>query len=164
MQEMEFIKVGEVRSPFERPTLEHRGGDLVRGGEFEDPWGFESKIVIDPFYEDALDGIEGFSHILVIFKTRRLGSEDPRKVHPAGQKDIERQGIFATRSPVRPNPIAITTVQLIGREGNVLKVKGLDAINGSIVLDIKPHMPSYDAPADAHLSGWMMEMRERFGW
>ncbi len=157
-----MIAVGRVRNDLTEPTLRMVDGDLQRDpDDFEDRDSMISDIVMEPEFEDALDGVEGFSHLIVVFLTERA-SPGQCKVHPAGMVDVDRQGIFATRSPVRPNPIAITTVRLISREGSRLRVTGLDSIDGSVVLDIKPHIPQYDAPVDARLSPWMMELRERF--
>ncbi len=107
-------------------------------------WGdVSSEIIIDPAYLEALDGLDEFSHILVIFCFHRsaLGSSVHLKTHPQARPDLPLVGIFATRSPVRPNPIGITIVRLIQRQGNTLVVQGLDAIDGTPVLDIKPYLP-----------------------
>lgn len=99
-----------------------------------------STLVISPEFEPLLDGIEDFSHVDVIFWPHRLTPEDRKlqKVHPMGRKDIPLKGIFATRSPARPNPLLVTTVKLLERQGRRLRVRGLDAVNQSPILDIKP--------------------------
>jgi len=84
------------------------------------------------------------------------------KVHPAGKKEYPLVGIFATRSPARPNPICITTVQLLERKENVLKVKSLDAIDGSPIIDIKFHHPSYDVPPNVKWPNWVEELINYF--
>ena len=71
-------------------------------------------------------------------------------------------GIFATRSPARPNPICLTTVRLVKRKANVLKVEGLDALDGSPLLDIKPYTPSYEAADEVKLADWMMQLHKEF--
>ncbi|MDX9786163.1 MAG: tRNA (N6-threonylcarbamoyladenosine(37)-N6)-methyltransferase TrmO [Desulfobacterales bacterium] len=121
-----------------------------------------SEIVIDSGLNGILDGIEGFSHILVLFWPHLLTPEKRmvRQVHPMGRKDIPKQGVFATRSPARPNPVLISVVSLIEREGNVLRVKGLDAVDGSPVIDIKPYVGSYHDAENPTVPGWMQRLQE----
>ena len=78
-----------------------------------------------------------------------------KKVHPKGNEKLPLVGVLASRSPARPNPIGITTVKLLGRDRNVLKVQGLDAVDGTPVLDIKPHIPRYDSPTQATTPDWI---------
>jgi tRNA-Thr(GGU) m(6)t(6)A37 methyltransferase TsaA len=98
-----------------------------------------SRIHIDPQLHEALDGLSEFSHIQVVFYFH-LSSECPLKVHPRGDLDLPLMGVFATRAPVRPNPIGVSIVELLNVQKNVLTVKGLDAYDGTPVLDIKPHL------------------------
>jgi len=156
-----LIEIGRVRNGFKEPTLKHRNGDLEMSGVRSDPREMESEIVIDPLFQEALDGVEGFSHIMVIYWTG-LRKTDSLKVHPAGQRDVPSKGLFSTRSPARPNPLAITTVEMMERDGNRLRVRGLDAIDGTMVVDIKPHLPLYDAPVGASMPKWMSELQGRF--
>jgi len=72
-----------------------------------------------------------------------------------GRPDRPLKGLFALRTPNRPNPIGKTTVKLLERRGNVLKVEGLDALDGSPALDVKPYMPRYDAAPDAEVPSWV---------
>ncbi|MFX0032564.1 MAG: tRNA (N6-threonylcarbamoyladenosine(37)-N6)-methyltransferase TrmO [Candidatus Hodarchaeota archaeon] len=95
-----------------------------------------SKIIINKSLTEALDGITDFSHIYVIFWMDRV--ENTSYLHHPG-KIQDRIGIFATRAPIHPNPIGLTLVELLKREGNVLWVKGLDAYDNTPVLDIKPY-------------------------
>lgn len=158
--------VGEVRSEqktaslrFEEGKLKMHHTDQFRGG-FGD---FVSRIVIYDEYSDCLQGLEEFSHILVLYWSHFAEGEgrEVSLVHPAGQEDLPLVGVFSTRSPARPNPICVTTVELLEREGNILTVKGLDAVDGSPVIDIKPHHPHFDAPEDVRLAGWMQELMKR---
>jgi tRNA-Thr(GGU) m(6)t(6)A37 methyltransferase TsaA len=115
--------------------------------------GVDSEIEMLEELAPALDGIEGFSHILVLYWMHRLESlSGPLKVHPAGLKDLPLVGLFATRSPRRPNPIGLTMVPLLSRQGNRLRVANLDALDGSPVIDIKPYFPS--DPTDLRLPEW----------
>lgn len=102
-----------------------------------------SDIILDQHFEHALDGLEQFSHLIILFWMHRSPAWDISmlKTHPQRREDLPLVGIFSTRSPLRPNPIGITVVKLLKQEGNILNVKGLDAIDGTPVLDIKPHFP-----------------------
>ncbi|MFX1448343.1 MAG: tRNA (N6-threonylcarbamoyladenosine(37)-N6)-methyltransferase TrmO [Promethearchaeota archaeon] len=97
-----------------------------------------SKIVINKELTKALDGIEDFSHIYVIFWMHQV-KETEYLHHPSKLKESKPIGIFATRAPIHPNPIGLTLVELLKREVNVLSVRGLDAYDGTPVLDIKPY-------------------------
>jgi tRNA-Thr(GGU) m(6)t(6)A37 methyltransferase TsaA len=76
-------------------------------------------------------------------------------VHPKRNQNLPLVGVFATRSPVRPNPMGMATVKLLEHRDNVLKVIGLDAIDGTPVLDIKPYIPGSDSPAAARTPDWL---------
>ena len=119
-----------------------------------------SEIIIDPALSGILDGIEGFSHILVLYWPHLVPRErrNLQKVHPMGRKDIPKQGIFATCSPARPNPVLVTAVKLIERKKNILRVQGLEAVDGSPVLDIKPYNPGYYQVEDPILPDWMKKL------
>ena len=97
------------------------------------------RIEVYAEYAEALDGIEKLTHINVLYWMHRLTEKNrgKLKVHPRGDLNRPLTGVFATRSPVRPNPIGLTRVELLKRKGNVLFVKGLDALDGSPVIDIK---------------------------
>jgi tRNA-Thr(GGU) m(6)t(6)A37 methyltransferase TsaA len=99
-----------------------------------------SKIIIDRKYARGLKDLEGFSHLYVLFLLHEVPKwKGSLTVHPRGRTDLRMRGIFATRSPHRPNPIALTLVKLLSKRGRVLTVKGLDAYDGSPVLDLKPY-------------------------
>lgn len=123
-----------------------------------------SEIIIFDDYVDCLDGIEDFSHLMVLYWTHKTpeNARNIKKVHPAGLQSMPMKGIFATRSPVRPNPLGLISVKLIKREKNLLIVEGLDAINNSPVIDIKPHLPSYDSPLDVKIADWMYSIMDEF--
>jgi len=115
-----------------------------------------SEIVVDTTLADALDGLEDFSHVIVIWWMHQAASTQlPAKIHPMGKPERPLVGLFATRSPRRPNPLGKATVKLLKRKGQILKVKGLDAIDGTPVIDIKPYIPGYDSPADAKVPKWI---------
>jgi len=121
-----------------------------------------SKVVIAPQLVEALNGIDGFSHILIIFYLHKV-DEDRRsllKVHPENKEELPLVGVFATRSPVRPNPIGVTVVKLLERQENVLKVLGLDAYDGTPVLDVKPYLRRGDLIEDATMPDWLLRLWE----
>jgi tRNA-Thr(GGU) m(6)t(6)A37 methyltransferase TsaA len=114
-----------------------------------------AEIVIDPSLKEGLDNLDEFSHIIVIYWLHQSRQPFPLKVHPRYRKELTPVGVFASRSPDRPNPLAKTTVKLLARRDNVLKVQGLDAIDGSPVIDIKPYIPEIDSAKDARVPPWM---------
>lgn len=99
-----------------------------------------STLEINPELVEGLEGIEEFQRIMVIFWFH-LAEETCLKVHPRGDPSKPLRGVFSTRAPVRPNRIGVTVVELLYRERNRLVVKGLDAYNGTPILDIKPYFP-----------------------
>ena len=119
-----------------------------------------SEIILNEDCVEALDGIEEFSHLIIVFWTHNTSNtaRKIRKVHPGGLKNMPLKGIFATRSPIRPNPICLTTVRLIERKENILFVDGIDAINNTPVLDIKPHLPYYDVPLNVKTAEWLNDL------
>ena len=119
-----------------------------------------SEIVVDNSLTEALDTLEDFSHIIVIYWMHEIDvpPQLPGKIHPRGNKELPLVGRFATRSPTRPNPIGKTTVRLVAHQDNILKVEGLDAIDGTPVIDIKPYMPGYDSVADARVPTWVTNL------
>ena len=116
-----------------------------------------SEIIINKDLKEALSRIEDFSHLIVIYWMHKLApsQRSVMKVHPKGDQNLPLVGVFASRSPARPNPIGITTVQLLERQDNVLRVIGLDAIDGTPVLDIKPFIPGHDSPNEFTTPGWI---------
>lgn len=124
-----------------------------------------SEIHLDPQLAGGLQGLDGYSHILVAFFLDRAQGFDPatqllRK--PRGREDMQAVGVFAQRTKYRPNPLGITAVQLLGIEGNVLKVRGLDALDGTPVLDIKPYMPPFDRMEDVKMPPWVEHFMEGY--
>ena len=119
-----------------------------------------STIVVDEALTAALESLEECSHLIVLYWMHRLpaGRRRPLRVHPGGHPELPLVGRFATRSPSRPNPIGQATVSLLARSANVLTVKGLDAIEGTPVLDIKPYIPKHDAASDVRVPPWLSSL------
>lgn len=138
----------------------------IRNGHTEKPgvsWDkVVSKIVIDETYAEALDGVEEFSHIHVLFWLDQVEDErgSKMKVHPQRREDLPEVGVFATRTMFRPNPIGLTSVRLLGREKNVLRVLGLDALDGTPLLDLKPYIPRGDLWPEASGPAWLARLHE----
>jgi tRNA-Thr(GGU) m(6)t(6)A37 methyltransferase TsaA len=121
-----------------------------------------AEIELDAAWGGALDGIEEFSHIWVIWWLDRSGGSSPlTHVHPERREEMPLVGVLATRSPQRPNPIALTAVRLLERVGNRLRVQGLDAYEGTPVLDIKPYLRRGDLIAEATVPEWLERLWRR---
>lgn len=116
-----------------------------------------SDIVVDSSLSEALDNLDEFSHIIVFYWMHHSAATGqlPTKIHPKGRRELPLVGLFASRSPHRPNPVGKATVRLLERQGNILKVEGLDAIDGTPVLDIKPYIPGYDSVNNAKVPPWI---------
>lgn len=121
-----FRPIGYVENEFDEPAP----GDEIRQSE--------SRIIVNEGLSEGLDGIERFERLLVVFYFHRAPKGYALRQHPRGDASQPKRGVFALRSPHRPNPIGVTVVDLVAVEGNVLIVRGLDAINSTPVLDIKP--------------------------
>ena len=134
----------------------------VKGVEKGDDWKtVVSEIIIDKAFEEALDQIEGFSHVIVLYWMHQItpSKRSVLKVHPRKRQDLPLVGVLATRSPARPNPIGMTTVKLLECRKNILKVVGLDAMDGSPVIDIKPYIPGPDSPTEAGTPDWITKLQ-----
>lgn len=120
-----------------------------------------SKIIFREELTEALEGIEEFSHLFVLFWLHEMSDEDRRimKVHPRGRSDMPLLGIFATRTPHRPNPIGLTRVKILNIEDNVITVQGLDAFDGTPILDIKP-FDSWDTTGDFKVPNWWKKLEK----
>jgi tRNA-Thr(GGU) m(6)t(6)A37 methyltransferase TsaA len=120
-----------------------------------------SQIIFREELTEALEGVEEFSHLFVLFWLHGMSNEDRRimKVHPRGRSDMPLLGIFATRTPHRPNPIGLTRVKILNIEGNVITVQGLDAFDGTPVLDIKP-FDSWDTTEYFKVPNWWKKLEK----
>jgi len=140
--------IGYVRSPH-REAL-----DVPRGLGAEHH--AEGVLELLPEYEAGLTDIEGFSHLYVLWLFDRSEGFELVPVVPA---DDRPHGVFASRAPRRPNPIALTVVELLGRDGARLRVRGVDMLDGTPILDIKPYLSS--VPPEKLRRGWLAEAEER---
>jgi tRNA-Thr(GGU) m(6)t(6)A37 methyltransferase TsaA len=143
--------IGIVRSPVSEET--------------DEQWGtVQADIHIRPELTEGLTGIEQFSHLLVVFWMHRAVFDPAGDLvrRPRGRNDMPLLGIFAQRAKHRPNPIGITAVHLLGRTDNILTVRGLDAIDGTPVIDIKPYVPQFDHVHNATIPTWMERLMETY--
>lgn len=147
MTESLFMKVklkptGVIHSPFQTKEDAIRGKGKETIGEVE----------VFKEFEQGLEDIDGFSHIIIVWLFHRSGGYS-LKVKPLHYEGL--CGVFATRHPNRPNPLGVTAVELVKRKGNILKVKGIDTIDGTPLLDIKPYTRS-DRKENTKF-GWLEE-------
>ena len=142
--------IGYVRSPY-RDTREIPKGLGVKHDA-------EGALEIRGEFEAALKDIEGFSHLFVIWVFDRSEGSLLVVTPPS---DNRPHGVFATRSPRRPNPIGLTVVELLRREGPILRVRGIDMLEGTPILDIKPYLSS--VPPERLRRGWLAEAEVRNG-
>jgi tRNA-Thr(GGU) m(6)t(6)A37 methyltransferase TsaA len=131
---------------------------IVRNGVTEPrPEGWRelrSDIILREELSPMLEGIDGYSHLIVVFAFHRVPENERRERVTWRDARIPDQGVLATRSQLRPNPIGVAVVPLLKRRKNILRVEGLDAIDGTPILDIKPYYPNYDAVAGAGVPEW----------
>ena len=117
------------------------------------------QIIIRPELSEALLGISEYSHVFVLFWLNEITVEERStlQVHPRGRMDIPLVGVFAARTNLRPNPIGLTLVELVSVEGNILTVRGLDAFDGTPVLDVKPY-DYWDRPEEVRVPLWWVKL------
>ena len=142
--------IGWVRSPYGKTGEVPKG----LGAKHEAEGVLEIRAELEP----GLTDIEGFSHLYVIWAFDRAEGCDLVGAPPT---DDRPHGVFATRSPRRPNPIGLTVVELLGREGRMLRVRGVDMLEGSPILDIKPYLSN--VPPERLRRGWLAEAESRRG-
>jgi len=140
--------IGYVRSPYQDTEQIPKGLGARHDAEGE--------LDILPEFEPGLADIEGFSHLYVIWAFDR--AKEPKLV-VSPPSDNRPHGVFATRSPRRPNPIALTVVELLRRDGPMLRVRGVDMLDGTPILDLKPYLSS--VPPEKLRRGWLAEAEAR---
>jgi tRNA-Thr(GGU) m(6)t(6)A37 methyltransferase TsaA len=140
--------IGIIRSPYTETSQIPKGC----GARHE----AEGVLEILPEFEQGLTDIEGFSHLYVIWVFDKSQGYELLGPPPS---DTRPHGVFATRSPRRPNPTGLTVVRLLGREGATLRVAGVDMLDGTPILDIKPYLSS--VPAEELRRGWLEEAEQK---
>lgn len=143
-----FTPIGFVESPYQESSQIPKGLGVKHDAE--------GVLRVLPEFEPGLLDIEGFSHLFVIWAFDRITGFDLTACPPS---DNRPHGVFATRSPRRPNPIGLTVVRLLARDQERLRVRGVDMLNGTPILDIKPYLSS--VPQETLLRGWLSEAEAR---
>jgi tRNA-Thr(GGU) m(6)t(6)A37 methyltransferase TsaA len=145
--------IGIIHTPYKRDgEAPHQAYKSEEIGEIE----------VFKEYEEGLKDVEGFSHLIILYMFHKPVKRSVKKEHYLDSfgllvkpyLDDTPRGLFATRSPNRPNPIGLSVVELLRREGNVLKVKGVDMLDGTPLLDIKPYVPKFDQRGNVKV-GWL---------
>ncbi|WP_035076085.1 tRNA (N6-threonylcarbamoyladenosine(37)-N6)-methyltransferase TrmO [Maridesulfovibrio zosterae] len=144
-----FHPIGFIRSPFKTPE-----GMPIQPTGAKDVEGY---IELYGALEEGLQDLEGFSHIILLYQFH-LNKDFELKVKPF--MDTEERGLFSTRAPCRPNMIGMSTVELLGVEGNILRIKGVDVLDKTPLIDIKPYVAMFDA-APASRFGWLEENAQK---
>jgi tRNA-Thr(GGU) m(6)t(6)A37 methyltransferase TsaA len=159
MSEIVFKRIGQVRTQSSDSDIRAEGKDL------------EGELEIYAEFEPALEGIDGYSHLFILGYFHRLRPDQigplqvkPRRLVNRGFKldELPLLGVFALDSPTRPNPIGLTLVRLLGRQGRFLTVTGLDFFDGTPILDIKGYRPSYRAD-EFNVPDWHKQLQDARG-
>jgi len=147
MSTIVYEPIGIVHSPFKEP----------RGTPIQPPAaaGVAGTVELEPAYLDGLKDLDGFSHIILLY---HFHQSKPASLRVRPFMDDEAHGVFAMRGPSRPNPIGLSVVRLERVEGNLLRVKDVDIVDGTPLLDIKPYVPQFDARDHVDVRiGWLGE-------
>ena len=143
----ELKPIGFVESPVKAPVDENWGS-------------VTSRIVLQPEYAAGLTGLESFSHLIVVTYLHHASFESSRHLQrrPRGLVQMPQVGIFAQRAKDRPNPLGVTVVRILSVEQGAIVVRGLDAIDETPVVDLKPYYPQYDAVDSPVVPAWVHEL------
>ena len=147
--EISYRPIGIIHSPFtdiEGMPIQPTGASGIRG-----------TVEVFPEFAEGLKDLEGFSHIILLYHFHRVQGA---KLAVTPFMDSRPHGVFATRSPKRPNPIGLSIVKLLSIERNVLHIENVDILDGTPLLDIKPYVPEFDQP-QADRVGWLEQAKGR---
>jgi len=139
-----YNSIGVIRTPFESPEgmpIQPVGAEAAVG-----------TVEIDESYADGLQDLDGFTHCILLYHFHAASGPASLQVEPF--LDDEKRGVFATRAPQRPNPIGLSVVEVESVTDHVVTVRGIDVIDQTPLLDIKPFVPDFDVPSDAD-TGWL---------
>lgn len=146
-----FTPIGVIHSPF----TEREGMPIQSARSM-----VEGRVIIDEAYVEGLKDLEGFSHIYLLYVFDRA-ADTKLTVYPF--LDDQPRGVFSTRFPGRPNPIGLSVVELVRREGTTLHVAGIDVLDGTPLLDLKPYVPQFDHHP-ATRTGWLGGQKDNRSW
>lgn len=151
METIEITPIGVIRNAVIEPVNQDWGKVI-------------SEIHVQPELAAGLLGLTDWSHIVVIYWMHRTQFDPAQHLvrHPRERADMPELGIFAQRARHRPNTIGTTAVQLLGVENNIVRVRGLDAIDGTPVLDLKPYAPVYDGVREPLVPGWFIRLMQGY--
>ncbi|WIV68083.1 tRNA (N6-threonylcarbamoyladenosine(37)-N6)-methyltransferase TrmO [Natrialbaceae archaeon AArc-T1-2] len=141
---LEYEPIGTIHTPFESPEempIQPAGADA------------DGTVELAPAYTEGLQDLDRFSHCLLLYHFHESNDEVAMTVEPF-LDDVSR-GLFATRAPQRPNPIGLSVVEIDAIDENELTVTGVDVVDGTPLLDVKPFVPQFDVPADDVETGWL---------
>lgn len=144
MQEITLKPIGFVKNNVKEPRFGNFANEI-------------SEVIVDEKFTEALDGIDDYSHIILVYWMDKV-KDHVTKHQPQGNPNVPIVGIFACRCPRRPNPIAITTIRLLEHKKNKIIVKGLDVLDGTPVIDIKPYWPQYDKVENGKIPDWVNKL------
>ena len=139
-----FKPIGVIHSPFR----ERKGMPIQPPGAK----GVRGEVIIDPCYQEGLKDLDGFSHIYLIYHFHR---NEGYRLTVTPFMDTDQRGLFSTRAPCRPNPVGLSVVRLVEIRENVLAVEGIDVLDGTPLIDIKPFVPCFDVTAEEYCTGWI---------
>jgi tRNA (adenine37-N6)-methyltransferase len=148
---IEFNSIGIVCNAVENKKDSNWGNDI-------------SQIIMDEEYETGLIGLAEFSHLIVVFYLDKASFKMEQHLvrRPQGREDMPMVGILSQRAKDRPNPIGITSVEIVNVNKNIITVKGLDAIDQTLILDIKPYYPMYDCKENVVVPEWVSRLMEHY--
>lgn len=151
MEPIIYQPIGVIRSPFKQPPGTPIQPEAGRG--------VEGKAELDPAYAEGLKDLDGFSYVILIYHFHRAG---PFALQTKPFMDDQPRGVFAMRAPSRPNAIGLSVVRLVEIDGSSLRVRDVDIVDGTPLLDIKPYVPQFDVPSDVRAGreariGWLAE-------
>ncbi len=141
-KEVRIESIGIIKTPYTEPS-----GTPIQPVYGQ---GVEGRVLVHESYTPALDDIEEFERLWLLYWMDRVGPFQPRVIP---YRDNRKHGLFATRSPSRPNPIGMSVVRLVRREGSVLYIADIDILDDTPLLEIKPYVPEFDSYPGSH-SGW----------
>lgn len=151
MKEIRYRPIGVIRTPFESPE-----GVPIQPAAAK---GVVGRVELEPGLAEGLKDLDGFSHVILIYHFDRAR---PAALRVKPFLDSTERGVFATRSPARPNAIGFSVVRLLGVEKNFLHVENVDIVDGTPLLDIKPYVPRFDGADDVRI-GWVQDAIEKLG-
>ena len=151
--------VGRGGQPVPREPVSLPPIAVVRNTVFDPkPDGWEniwSDLIFRDDLQDAIEGLDSYSHIIVVFSCHRVPDDVKTNTFLSGDISLPEQGILASRSQLRPNSVGVAVVQLLRKRKNIVRVLGLDAIDGTPIVDVKPYLPQYDSVPDATVPEWV---------